>query len=222
MNSDSHKNIIFTKELERSVDQFDQLTRLRKMASRRSHQSPSPVAFWKTKSLPWRCIIPSLRQKRHLFFPLWIFETDNQIVCQYDKIQRVKNRWRFCLKDGIMHLHGRDFVFQKATGEGDWWLLLLAIFLSRVNWSNWSTLLSNSFVNIIFLWLSLFISYSSRRSVYPAAVFFSQNCHKINWNLFRILFSASWTQLFTYLSCRNKIASARYSSGVTWYWQRQF
>lgn len=49
-----------------------------------------------------------------------IFETDNQIVCQYDKIQRVKNRWRFCLKDGIMHLHGRDFVFQKATGEGDW------------------------------------------------------------------------------------------------------
>ncbi|CAG5100061.1 Oidioi.mRNA.OKI2018_I69.XSR.g16823.t1.cds [Oikopleura dioica] len=49
-----------------------------------------------------------------------IFETDNQIVCQYDKIQRVKNKWRFCLKDGIMHLHGRDFVFQKASGDGEW------------------------------------------------------------------------------------------------------
>ena len=45
---------------------------------------------------------------------------DNQIVCQYDKIQRVKNKWRFCLKDGIMHLHGRDFVFQKASGDGEW------------------------------------------------------------------------------------------------------
>ena len=31
-----------------------------------------------------------------------------------------KNRWKFHLKDGIMNLEGRDYVFQKATGEADW------------------------------------------------------------------------------------------------------
>lgn len=45
---------------------------------------------------------------------------DNMIVCQFDKIQRVRNKWRFYLKDGIMHLNGKDYVFQKATGEGEW------------------------------------------------------------------------------------------------------
>ena len=45
---------------------------------------------------------------------------DNMIVCQFDKIQRVRNKWRFYLKDGIMHLNGKDYVFQKATGDGEW------------------------------------------------------------------------------------------------------
>jgi len=42
------------------------------------------------------------------------------VVCQFDKIQRVRNKWRFHLKDGIMSLNGKDFVFQKATGDGEW------------------------------------------------------------------------------------------------------
>jgi len=49
-----------------------------------------------------------------------IFETDNVVVCQFDKIQRVRNKWRFSLKDGIMNLNGKDYVFQKATGESEW------------------------------------------------------------------------------------------------------
>jgi len=49
-----------------------------------------------------------------------IFETENVVVCQFDKIQRVRNKWRFHLKDGIMSLNGKDFVFQKATGDGEW------------------------------------------------------------------------------------------------------
>lgn len=52
------------------------------------------------------------------------FETENIIVCQFDKVTRTriggKNRWKFHLKDGIMNLDGRDYVFQKATGEADW------------------------------------------------------------------------------------------------------
>ncbi|XP_065886506.1 transcription initiation factor IIA subunit 1-like [Dysidea avara] len=52
------------------------------------------------------------------------FETENIIVCQFDKVTRTriggKNRWKFHLKDGIMNLDGCDYVFQKATGEADW------------------------------------------------------------------------------------------------------
>jgi len=48
------------------------------------------------------------------------FETDNVVVCQFDKIQRVRNKWRFTLKDGIMSLKGKDHVFQKANGDAEW------------------------------------------------------------------------------------------------------
>lgn len=52
--------------------------------------------------------------------PSELFETDNVVVCQYDKITRSRNRWKFHLKDGIMNLQGRDFVFQKAVGDAEW------------------------------------------------------------------------------------------------------
>uniref|UniRef100_A0A3Q1AL97 Uncharacterized protein n=1 Tax=Amphiprion ocellaris TaxID=80972 RepID=A0A3Q1AL97_AMPOC len=49
-----------------------------------------------------------------------LFDTDNVIVCQYDKIHRSKNRWKFHLKDGVMCYRGRDYVFSKAVGEAEW------------------------------------------------------------------------------------------------------
>ncbi|KAK3769064.1 hypothetical protein RRG08_032055 [Elysia crispata] len=52
--------------------------------------------------------------------PTDLFDTENVVVCQYDKINRNKNKWKFHLKDGIMNLNGRDFVFQKATGDSEW------------------------------------------------------------------------------------------------------
>ncbi|XP_003745737.1 transcription initiation factor IIA subunit 1 [Galendromus occidentalis] len=47
-------------------------------------------------------------------------EIDNVVVCQYDKISRSRNRWKFHLKDGIMNIQGRDYVFQKSTGDAEW------------------------------------------------------------------------------------------------------
>ena len=44
----------------------------------------------------------------------------NIILCQYDKVTRTKNRWRCTLKDGIMHLNGKDFLFHRASGEFEW------------------------------------------------------------------------------------------------------
>ncbi|XP_015760845.1 PREDICTED: transcription initiation factor IIA subunit 1-like [Acropora digitifera] len=49
-----------------------------------------------------------------------LFDTDNVVVCQFDKIARSRNKWKFHLKDGIMNLRGKDYVFQKATGEAEW------------------------------------------------------------------------------------------------------
>lgn len=52
--------------------------------------------------------------------PTELFETENVIVCQYDKITRSRNKWKFHLKDGIMNLQGRDYVFQRASGDAEW------------------------------------------------------------------------------------------------------
>uniref|UniRef100_UPI00398F57A1 stonin-1-like n=1 Tax=Pristiophorus japonicus TaxID=55135 RepID=UPI00398F57A1 len=49
-----------------------------------------------------------------------LFDTENVIVCQYDKIHRSKNKWKFYLKDGIMTFNGRDYVFAKAVGDAEW------------------------------------------------------------------------------------------------------
>lgn len=52
--------------------------------------------------------------------PTDLFDTENVVVCQYDKITRSRNKWKFHLKDGIMHLNGEDYVFQKANGDAEW------------------------------------------------------------------------------------------------------
>ncbi|XP_076441715.1 transcription initiation factor IIA subunit 1-like isoform X2 [Babylonia areolata] len=49
-----------------------------------------------------------------------LFDSENVIVCQYDKINRNKNKWKFNLKDGIMNLNGKDFVFHRSHGDAEW------------------------------------------------------------------------------------------------------
>lgn len=49
-----------------------------------------------------------------------LFDTENVIVCQYDKITRIKNKWKFHLKDGIMNINGKDYLFSKANGDAEW------------------------------------------------------------------------------------------------------
>jgi len=47
-------------------------------------------------------------------------DTEHIVLCQYEKVTRVKNKRKANLKDGIMHINGKDYVFSKATGEFDW------------------------------------------------------------------------------------------------------
>ncbi|CAH7674078.1 transcription factor IIA, alpha/beta subunit-domain-containing protein, partial [Phakopsora pachyrhizi] len=38
------------------------------------------------------------------------------VIALYDKVQRVKNKWKITLKDGIMSVQGKDYVFHKCNG----------------------------------------------------------------------------------------------------------
>jgi len=49
-----------------------------------------------------------------------LFQSENVIVCQFEKVNRARTKWKFTLKDGIMHLNGKDYCFQKCTGEAEW------------------------------------------------------------------------------------------------------
>jgi len=46
---------------------------------------------------------------------------DQDIVfCTYDKVARVKNKWKCTLKDGMIHVNGKDYLFAKCNGEFEW------------------------------------------------------------------------------------------------------
>jgi len=47
-------------------------------------------------------------------------DTDQAMLCTYDKVQRVKNKWKCTLKDGILKVDGKEYVFHKGQGEFEW------------------------------------------------------------------------------------------------------
>lgn len=47
-------------------------------------------------------------------------EQSQIMLCLYDKVQRVKNKWKYTLKDGVANVNGLDYVFNRATGESEW------------------------------------------------------------------------------------------------------
>ncbi|TFK25202.1 transcription factor IIA, alpha/beta subunit [Coprinopsis marcescibilis] len=42
------------------------------------------------------------------------------VFCTYDKVARVKNKWKCTLKDGMIHVNGKDYLFAKCGGEFEW------------------------------------------------------------------------------------------------------
>jgi transcription initiation factor TFIIA large subunit len=38
------------------------------------------------------------------------------VFCVYDKVQRVKNKWKTVFKDGMVHINGKDYLFAKCNG----------------------------------------------------------------------------------------------------------
>ncbi|GAU97889.1 hypothetical protein RvY_09114 [Ramazzottius varieornatus] len=44
---------------------------------------------------------------------------EDVVVCQYEKVNRVRNKWKFHLKSGMCNLNGKSYVFHKATGDAE-------------------------------------------------------------------------------------------------------
>eukprot|EP01091_Cochliopodium_minus_P019283 TRINITY_DN8066_c0_g1_i1.p1 TRINITY_DN8066_c0_g1~~TRINITY_DN8066_c0_g1_i1.p1 ORF type:complete len:249 (+),score=96.63 TRINITY_DN8066_c0_g1_i1:66-812(+) len=49
-----------------------------------------------------------------------IINTDNAIHCIYDNKKRVKRKWRLTLQSGILHIEGRDYIFDSIQAEMTW------------------------------------------------------------------------------------------------------
>uniref|UniRef100_A0A8R1I4M7 Uncharacterized protein n=1 Tax=Caenorhabditis japonica TaxID=281687 RepID=A0A8R1I4M7_CAEJA len=49
-----------------------------------------------------------------------LFDAENVVMCQFEKINRARTKWKFQLKDGIMHIEKKDYCFQKCSGEAEW------------------------------------------------------------------------------------------------------
>jgi hypothetical protein len=46
--------------------------------------------------------------------------SNNMLLCLYDKVHRVRNKWRCHLKNGILRVYGREFCLNKLSGDFDW------------------------------------------------------------------------------------------------------
>ncbi|KAF2731597.1 hypothetical protein EJ04DRAFT_364885 [Polyplosphaeria fusca] len=46
--------------------------------------------------------------------------TMDYMLCTYDKVQRVKNKWKCTLKDGVLMTGKKEYLFHKANGEFEW------------------------------------------------------------------------------------------------------
>ncbi|CAJ0573584.1 unnamed protein product, partial [Mesorhabditis spiculigera] len=49
-----------------------------------------------------------------------LFAAEDIIICQFEKVGRARQKWKFNLKDGIMRIKGKDYCFQKCQGEAEW------------------------------------------------------------------------------------------------------
>lgn len=47
-------------------------------------------------------------------------DTENVILCQYEKVVRRGNKWRFSFKNGVMKVNGIDYVFARMYGSAEW------------------------------------------------------------------------------------------------------
>lgn len=56
-----------------------------------------------------------VNQSNHLEKKDEIFK--DVLYTQYEKVHRVKNKWKCFFRDAVLLLNGKEYVFEKMTGE---------------------------------------------------------------------------------------------------------
>jgi len=46
--------------------------------------------------------------------------SDNIVICTFENKSRVKNKWKVQLKHGVISIDGKDYLFNRASLEGEW------------------------------------------------------------------------------------------------------
>ncbi len=44
-------------------------------------------------------------------------DIEDFVLCTFEKVHRTKAKWKAALKNGIAHIDGRDYVFNRCNGE---------------------------------------------------------------------------------------------------------
>ncbi|KAL8280803.1 hypothetical protein RQP46_006807 [Phenoliferia psychrophenolica] len=47
-------------------------------------------------------------------------ESGDLVIALYEKVQRTKNKWKVTLKDGLVSVGGKEYLFAKCQGEFEW------------------------------------------------------------------------------------------------------
>lgn len=47
-------------------------------------------------------------------------EVEDYMLCTFEKVHRTKAKWKAALRNGIAHIDGRDYVFNRCNGEMQW------------------------------------------------------------------------------------------------------
>ncbi|KAM0749054.1 TFIIA-domain-containing protein [Meredithblackwellia eburnea MCA 4105] len=47
-------------------------------------------------------------------------KSEDVVIALYEKVQRVKNKWKVTLKDGLVSVGGKEYLFAKCQGEFEW------------------------------------------------------------------------------------------------------
>ena len=49
-------------------------------------------------------------------------DSKDYLLAQYEKVHRVRNKWKCIFKDAILHINGKEHVFDRVNAEleRDW------------------------------------------------------------------------------------------------------
>lgn len=49
-------------------------------------------------------------------------EAKDFLLAQYEKVHRVRNKWKCVFHDAVLHINGKEYVFERVVGEleRDW------------------------------------------------------------------------------------------------------